>query len=241
MLETEGLPAGIDAGMSVKSVCINVPIYLSWLVSQFLKHGIVFRRAIVQDITDALHLHHSGEKAELIVNCTGLSSSRLGGVNDTKLYPSRGQIVLVRNTSLPQPTTYSLSGTDDGPEENAYIIHRPAGGGCVLGGSAQRNNWESQPDPSLAVRIMKRCIELDPTLVPPGKGIEALSIIRHAVGLRPMRDGGPRVEREVIEGPHGKKVRVVHNYGHGGSGYELSYGAARAAVRLVEGALMDKI
>lgn len=136
---------------------------------------------------------------------------------------------------------YSISGTDDGPEEAAYIMHRPAGGGCVLGGCTQKNNWESQPDPNLSVRIMKRCIEMDPTLVPPGKGIEALSIIRQTVGLRPMREGGPRSEREVIEGPNGKKVQVVHNYGHGGAGYEKSYGAAKAAVRLVEEALTARI
>lgn len=105
----------------------------------------------------------------------------------------------------------------------------------------QDNNWESQPDPNLAVRIMKRCIDMDPTLVPPGKGMEALSVIRHTVGLRPMRHGGPRSEREVIEGPKGRKVQVVHNYGHGGAGYEKSYGAADAAVRLVEEAFTVKV
>lgn len=91
----------------------------------------------------------------------------------------------------------------------------------------QKHSWESQPDPNLAVRIMKRAVELCPALTD-GKGIEALSIIRHGVGLRPMREGGPRVEKEKIE-----DVWTVHNYGHGGYGYQASYGSADAAVKLV--------
>jgi D-amino-acid oxidase len=63
---------------------------------------------------------------------------------------------------------------------------------------------------------MKRAIELCPSMVPPGAGIEALSVIRHGVGLRPMRENGIRVEKETVAGPDGRKVAVVHNYGHGG-------------------------
>jgi D-amino-acid oxidase len=97
-----------------------------------------------------------------------------------------------------------------------------------LGGCLQNNNWESQPDPNLAVRIMKRCVELVPALTD-GKGIEALSIIRHSVGLRPMRKDGPRVEKQKISG-----IWVVHQYGHGGYGFQSSYGSAKAAARLME-------
>jgi glycine/D-amino acid oxidase-like deaminating enzyme len=46
--------------------------------------------------------------------------------------------------------------------------------------------------------------------------------------LRPFRPQGPRIEAERV----GKKV-VVHNYGHGGSGWSLSWGSARRAVELV--------
>lgn len=86
------------------------------------------------------------------------------------------------------------------------------GGGTLLGGSYQKGNWDSQVDLTLANRIMKRAVELCPSLTG-GKGPEHLSIIRHSVGLRPLRAGGPRLEKERINGDY-----VVHNYGHGGYG-----------------------
>lgn len=47
-------------------------------------------------------------------------------------------------------------------------------------------------------------------------------ITRMTVCLRPFRAQGPRIEAERI----GDK-RVVHNYGHGGSGWSLSWGSAQ--------------
>ncbi|KAK5081885.1 D-amino acid oxidase [Exophiala xenobiotica] len=77
---------------------------------------------------------------------------------------------------------------------------RAAGGGTVLGGCYQKGNWESQHDPSLAIRIMKRCVAMCPKLTD-GKGIEHLDVIRHGVGLRPVREGNvARVEKEKING-----------------------------------------
>ncbi|KAK8219286.1 D-amino acid oxidase [Zalaria obscura] len=237
VLGKEGLAGGIDGGTSFTSVCINTAIYLPWLVSQCLRNGVKFQRGIVSHVAEAASLHHSGKRADLVVNATGLSSLKLGGVEDSKLYPARGQIVLVRNDPGIMAT---VSGTDDGDDEATYIMHRAAGGGCILGGCLQEGKWESQPDPNLAIRIMKRCIELCPKLVPEGKGIEALDIIRHGVGLRPMRKGGIRIEKEIIKGPDGQAVQVVHNYGHGGYGYQTSYGCSQQVEKLVQEALQQK-
>ncbi|MBS1798800.1 MAG: FAD-dependent oxidoreductase [Acidobacteria bacterium] len=51
-------------------------------------------------------------------------------------------------------------------------------------------------------------------------------IFRITVCLRPFRAAGPRLDVERV----GDKV-VVHNYGHGGSGWSLSWGSADVAVR----------
>lgn len=112
----------------------------------------------------------------------------------------------------------------------ALLTNAP-GGGTLLGGCYQRGNWDSQLDPNLAVRIMKRCVELCPSLTG-GKGIEHLDIVRQGVGLRPYRNGGTRIEKEKVDG-----VWTVHNYGHGGFGYQASYGCSQKAVRLIQEAL----
>jgi hypothetical protein len=88
-------------------------------------------------------------------------------------------------------------------------------------------SWESQFDPNIASRIMKRAVSISPELTD-GQGPEYLDVIRHGVGLRPGREAGVRLEKEKIDG-----VWVVHNYGHAGWGYQGSYGCAEEVVALV--------
>lgn len=57
-----------------------------------------------------------------------------------------------------------------------------------------------------------------PLLTDPGR------LSRITVCTRPFRAAGPRIEVETV----GDK-RVVHNYGHGGAGWSLSWGSAAAA------------
>ena len=123
------------------------------------------------------------------------------------MLPARGQTVLVRNNAAEMCDS---SGTDDGSEEVCYVMQRAAGGCTLLGGCYQKGNWDSQIDPNLSMRIMRRAVELCPSLTQ-GKGVEALDIVRFGVGLRPVREGGARIEREK-----GGGVWVVDNYGLGG-------------------------
>ena len=231
ILPKQELPSGIDSGTAFTSICINTPMYLSYLVGQLSKNGAVLRRAVLNHISEAAGMHSSGQKADVVVNCTGLLASKLGGVMDTDVIPARGQIVLVRNDP---GSMLTVSGSDDGDEEICYIMQRAAGGGTILGGTYMKGSWESQPDPNQAVRIMKRAVEMCPALTG-GKGIEALSVIRHGVGLRPLRTSGVRIEKEKIEG-----TWVVHNYGHGGWGYQASYGCSEGAKELVDDVLSAK-
>jgi len=52
-------------------------------------------------------------------------------------------------------------------------------------------------------------------------------IMNITVCLRPFRAAGPRIEAETV----GDKL-VVHNYGHGGSGWSLSWGSGLAALKI---------
>ncbi|UNI17528.1 D-amino acid oxidase [Purpureocillium takamizusanense] len=216
---------GYDSASEYTGVCINTAVYLPWLVGQLLRNGVVVKRGILADIVEAKALGHTGRPASVIVNATGLGSHKLGGVRDPALYPVRGQTVLVRNETTPMVL---CSGSSDGPGEELYVMQRAGGGGTVLGGTYDVGNWDTEPDPNVASRIMARAVRARPGMAG-GRGVAGLSVIRHAVGLRPARRGGVRLEREALDGA----TTVVHNYGHGGFGYQSSYGYAAGVVELV--------
>jgi D-amino-acid oxidase len=233
-LEKHELPEGVFSGCEYTGICINVAVYLPWLVGQCRKRGVVFRRGTVSHIREVKEMHHSGEDAQIIINASGLGSKTLGGVADSSMMPIRGQIAVVENEALPM---YNISGTDDGPDEVSYVMTRAAGGGTILGGTYQRNNWDPEPDPETTKRIIKRAVKLSPSLAK-GKGVEGVKIIRSGVGLRPYREGGVRVEADLktLDG-----TLIVHNYGHAGWGYQGSYGTAKHVVELVTDHLQKAI
>ncbi|KAH8698607.1 D-amino-acid oxidase [Talaromyces proteolyticus] len=224
-LDQSELTSGIHSTYEFTTVCINTAIYLPWLLSQCIKNGVIFKRAVVKHIADAASLHASQKPADLVVNCTGLMARNLGGVEDKTVVPARGQVVVVRNDPGIMAT---ISNTSSKNDEMAYMMSRPGGGGTILGGCYQVGNWNAFPDPDLAESIKKGCLALYPELTQ-GKGVEELSVIRHGVGFRPLRPQGVRIETERVKG-----TLVVHNYGHGGWGYQSSYGSAAAVDLLVE-------
>lgn len=68
---------------------------------------------------------------------------------------------------------------------------------------------------------------LSKTRLPPVK-ISASRVIKESVGLRPFRRSGPRIETQEL----GNK-KIIHNYGHGGSGWSLSWGSAMLAAEMI--------
>ena len=160
-------------------------------------------------------LESLSENGEVVINCSGVWASQL--VDDKEVYPIRGQVVVAERLD-------SLPGTivvyDDG-ETPTYVV--PRSNDCILGGTAQVGNWEPNPDPETASEIRTRCEMLNPL-------VASMETVKHKVGLRPGRNK-VRLEREVS--PTG--VMVIHNYGHGGSGFTLSWGCADEVVSLIRG------
>ncbi|KAK6043997.1 hypothetical protein COOONC_18499 [Cooperia oncophora] len=66
-----------------------------------------------------------------------------------------------------------------------------------------------------------------------------VKILGNFVGLRPGR-AIVRVEAETRKAPSGKKYKVVHNYGHGGSGFTIGWGTALHASGLALDQPVDK-
>ena len=121
------------------------------------------------------------------------------------------------------------------PYPTTYIVPRPGTTGeVILGGTFIKHDYTTHPDPAIAKRILESAIKIEPLLAPKTAGRqgswEDIEILSHNAGLRPCRNGGPRIELEhrvlgqaglgprVAGGLSGKKVGVVHVYGFGPAG-----------------------
>ena len=77
----------------------------------------------------------------LVINCTGLGSRELFG--DAELMPVRGQIAIL----APQPEVrYAFTG------EDGYMF--PRADGIILGGTFERGEWDTTPEPATIARIV---------------------------------------------------------------------------------------
>jgi D-amino-acid oxidase len=147
---------------------------------------------------------------DVVINCAGIGARTL--VSDQELEPHRGQVVLVEKLDLPGAVV-----CDDPPL--MYAI--PRTNDCVLGGTNEISD-DLAPDPAITAAIVLECRTVL-KIAPP-------RIIATRVGLRPYRKSGVRVEAGRL--PDGRPI--VHNYGHGGAGFTLSWGCARTALELVK-------
>ncbi|GAB1204269.1 hypothetical protein APSETT445_002919 [Aspergillus pseudonomiae] len=210
------LPEGVAFGIRFTTVTLNAPAhceYLKYLLSQPRYGGIKFVRRKVSSLQDAF-LYGT----QIVFNCIGNAASSLAGVADLKCYPTRGQIILVKAPSV------RVNVMRHGKDYETYIIPRPRSDGTViLGGYLQPGDQTRQTRPVETESILSRTEGLLPIL----KNGET-EILHVAVGLRPSRQGGARVELETTPEGH----TVVHNYGAGGTGFQAGMGMAKDAVDL---------
>jgi D-amino-acid oxidase len=205
------LPPGYKDGHAFVAPVVEMPTYLGYLLDRFVAAGGALEERPLRSLDEA------GE-GRVVVNCAGLGAREL--VGDASLAPIRGQVVRVRNPGLER---FLLD--EANPEGVTYVI--PRSRDCVLGGTAQEGEWDTEPDPRTAADILRRCAALEPRLA------EA-EVLEHRAGLRPGRPQ-IRLEREET----GDGAPRIHNYGHGGSGITLSWGCAEDALRLVLRALEE--
>ncbi|KAH9849568.1 D-amino-acid oxidase [Lenzites betulinus] len=249
-LAGDELVAGALVGTSFKTVTIDTPTYLPYLLSRFIARGGNIVRGEIQHISQVieggpdlfLRGKASPEPVDALVVCSGLGARSLGGVEDKDVYPVRGQVVLIRAPWIDFGRTVSHA------EQGlwTYVIPRRCGN-VILGGTKQDNDWYSAARPETTTEILERCLALCPELVPPAIRAEREGtiddlrplILEEGCGFRPQRKGGVRLDVEWVQGvrPGQQKVPVVFNYGHGGGGYQSSWGTATVALDLLEKAL----
>jgi len=199
------LPQGFVSGYTLVVPLTDTSRYLDYLATRF--------RAAGGEIRTDVHLERLElvpRKFSIVVNCSGIGAKAL--VPDHELEPHRGQVVLVPRVDLPTALV-----CDDFPL--MYVI--PRANDCVFGGTNELSgNWDTNPEQSR--RILKECSR---TL-----GIEPPPILAERVGLRPYRRSGVCLKEDQL----GDGRRVIHNYGHGGSGFTLSWGCAETVQAIAQ-------
>ncbi|KAI0640029.1 nucleotide-binding domain-containing protein [Trametes polyzona] len=238
VLDKDELPEGMQAGVGFQTVSVWPQAYLPWLKAELEARGVEFVRKRVVSLAAAAALAGPGG---VLVNATGLGARSLIGLEDQDVYPIRGQTIVIDNPNVREFMCTDITTADDG--NATYIIPRPAPDGkwtTILGGKYQKDNWDTSFSAADAQGILDRCAALAPAVKAP-----ETRVLGHNVGLRPARRGGPRVEAERLalpmkcawlsEEPLGEKgtVLVVHAYGFGPAGYQMSWGAAEEVGALV--------
>lgn len=217
------LPKGVSFGAKYNTWVLNSPLYL-----QYLERKLRFLSGVKFIKSDLISLQQISEifpDSSIIVNCTGLGLQLNGGY-DPKSFPIRGQTLLLR---VPLNCPYlNKTITHQGKDGLwTFVIPRPLDGGVILGGTKQLGDLQTTPRESDTQDLIKRAKVLYPEVFFENGEIDIQGV---NVGFRPAREGGVRIETEKIAGT-GKQV--VHAYGAGGMGFELSYGVACQVERLV--------
>lgn len=245
--EVEGSPLKEDHRISFTSLTMHPQTYLNRLLT-LLKGRCQIHRYHLPSLGRLAHPSITSfigpTPPYAVFVCTGLGSISLGGVDDTTVYPTRGQIVKIHAPWVQGGYTRQigdLGGREGG--ERTYVIPR-TGGEVILGGTRDDGDWYPYPREETTRDILKRAMEICPELIQgqePGEGSEVgeknLEVLANLVGFRPTRRDGTRLEMgddlelglEVGE----RKTKVVYNYGHGGAGWQSCWGCADAAVELL--------
>ena len=192
------------SGFSLRVPLMDTTIYLDYLAARFLKTGGAINANVCFE-----KLEDVDRKFDLVVNCAGIGAREL--VPDVDLEPHRGQVAVVPRI---KGLSYAVV-CDDAPL--MYAI--PRRNDCVFGGTNDLSS-DLAADPATTDRIIAECSGV--------LNIEKPNVLAERVGLRPFRKSGVRLQRDQLRDGR----TVIHNYGHGGSGFTLSWGCAREVVDL---------
>lgn len=248
-LDRSELPAGVVWGCRYRTWCVSPMVYLPFLMRRIvLRGGKVVRREL-RDPREAWALQSELGSVDVVVNCSGygfgdpavfvtrgkschfpfqtpslLSQHNIAFANQNNenlaLAHQTGQTCIVSN-SCPATVTRQCA---DGSW--TFCVPRSFDGGTVIGGTKQPDDWDPNPSPAIRAELLAKFAATYPE-------IGELKPVFDIVGRRPTRKGGARLEVEKVSPA---KV-LVHAYGLGGRGYELSWGVGGRVVELVDQAL----
>lgn len=142
---------------------------------------------------------------DVIINCSALGSRKL--CNDDLMIPVRGQVGLL---SPKEGLPIYLDN-----EKPLYVV--PRKDAIIVGGTYEEYVETDDTEPATIQRLLHNAYEIFPAL-------KTQEVIGDWAGLRPYRPD-VRVEHEA-------GTNIIHNYGHGGSGFTLAFGCANEVLQL---------
>ena len=190
-----------DAHVLDKAPVIDPVVYLPWLRQQVIAAGAIFVQKEVASLADC------PAEFPVVVNCTALGARQL--VGDQELYPARLQVVKIKSNGFDKVVFDS-----EGPNKLCCIV--PQGDYIKVGAVYDERDENMAVDDEVTKGILERCKR-----VVPGFKAEQSDVLSVTRCLRPKR-ALTRVELEK----QADGRCVVHNYGHNGTGYIVSFGVA---------------
>ncbi|MDQ6902096.1 MAG: FAD-binding oxidoreductase [Bacteroidota bacterium] len=145
------------------------------------------------------------DDADFIINCSGLGARDL--CDDENMIPIRGQIALL------EPIKDFPVFLDN--EFPLYIV--PRKDATIIGGTYEEGITEEATVPSTIEKLLENAYATFPNL-------KEKKVLGSWAGIRPYR---PLVRVE-------RAGKIIHNYGHGGSGFTIAWGCAEEVASLIE-------
>ncbi|KAJ3499180.1 hypothetical protein NLG97_g527 [Lecanicillium saksenae] len=207
------LPEHVAWGCEYRSWCVNPMVYCMFLLRRICLLGGQVAKMELRALEEVTTL--STLDTSTIINCSGI------GFGDPAVFPTRGQTVLVAEDCPATITRQNSNGTW------TFCVPRPCSGGTIIGGTKQPDDWSLDADPAVREQLLNAFSKTYTKIFADGKKPH---VLRDIVGRRPTRKGGMRLEKQALTTGH----RVIHAYGLGGRGYELSWGVAEAVLDLVK-------
>jgi D-amino-acid oxidase len=190
-------PSLFKSGFALTVPLMDTTIYLDYLARRFLAAGgSIASNVFFEKLEDV------DDEFVLVINCAGMGAREL--VHDVDLEPHRGQVAIVPKIDLGGAIVC---------DEPPLMYAIPRANDCIFGGTNELSD-DREIDPAVTSRIVAECSRV--------LKISNPQVLAERVGLRPFRKSGVRLERDRLR--DGRSV--IHNYGHGGAGFTLSWGCA---------------
>eukprot|EP01094_Clydonella_sp_ATCC50884_P016663 TRINITY_DN2773_c0_g1_i1.p1 TRINITY_DN2773_c0_g1~~TRINITY_DN2773_c0_g1_i1.p1 ORF type:complete len:380 (-),score=-6.93 TRINITY_DN2773_c0_g1_i1:87-1193(-) len=223
---TFGPGVSYSHAVEYETAFVDPTLYLPYLLETYSARGC---KITLCDLTSLSEVTAMYPTASVVINCAGLGGGPLS--RDTTMYPIRGALVHTRLLQMPHGWSAMIDADGDGTGLSSYIISRCSH--MVVGGTEYTGDARTASDSMLYERIIQRAQQW---LLP---SVSEKDVQGSWTGLRPGRvEVRLEVEQQGIDtasldrkacgGP------IIHNYGHGGSGYTLSWGCALDVVSLAE-------